>query len=473
MSTAARTAIPSSLEGRSNLPRGKPTRNLTAVVCDLFLVVLAAPLIVHLRVPFENFMRATNVHAPFGRNLTFALLFAPILVLCCHWQHLYSPPQAGLAETALRLAKALAVAAAMWTSIIYTSGAKEMSRFVVFAMSAASWVLLISWRFAYKRLRANRVNAGFGINALIIGSGPAARSISDYLRSHPAFGYRVIGIVDPKSCIARLREIVLEKFVDEILVSAASDRELVRLAAAEVADLNVALSVIPEGYDGLAIGASFEFVGRVPKITLFHNGHSDFELAIKRAIDVFVAGTLLLLMLPMLTLIAAVVVIDSGFPIIYSSKRVGKKGRVFNCHKFRTMVKNADALKSSLAHLNEREGVLFKISNDPRLTRVGRFLRKYSFDELPQLWNVLVGEMSLVGPRPALPTEVGSYEPEHTRRITVTPGITGLWQIRARGSASFDEYVNLDVQYIERFSLWLDFQILFRTIFVVIHGTGT
>jgi lipopolysaccharide/colanic/teichoic acid biosynthesis glycosyltransferase len=164
---------------------------------------------------------------------------------------------------------------------------------------------------------------------------------------------------------------------------------------------------------------------------------------------------------------------DSRGPIFYLSERVGKKGRVFRCCKFRTMVRDAEKRRSEMMHMNERDGVLFKISNDPRITQLGCFLRKYSLDELPQFFNVLVGDMSIVGPRPPLASEVKEYKLSHLRRLDVTPGITGLWQVQARQDPSFDSYVSLDVTYIEQWSLWLDLKIIARTVGVVFSGTGS
>jgi lipopolysaccharide/colanic/teichoic acid biosynthesis glycosyltransferase len=171
--------------------------------------------------------------------------------------------------------------------------------------------------------------------------------------------------------------------------------------------------------------------------------------------------------------VAIAVKLDSRGPIFYFSERIGKKGRRFRCIKFRTMVVDAEELRASVLHMNEREGVLFKISNDPRITKVGRFLRKYSLDEFPQFLNVLRGEMSVVGPRPPIGSEVSEYKLSHLRRLDVTPGITGLWQVQARQDPSFESYVSLDVTYIENWSVWLDIQILLRTIAVVLAGTGT
>lgn len=194
----------------------------------------------------------------------------------------------------------------------------------------------------------------------------------------------------------------------------------------------------------------------------------------KRAVDILAAGSLLVLLAPVLLLIAIAVAFDShNGKVIYSSRRVGKNGVEFDCYKFRTMMVNAHVMRATIAHLNERDGVLFKVTNDPRVTAVGRFLRKFSFDELPQLWNVLHGEMSLVGPRPPLPEECDLYDEIHTRRLEVVPGVTGLWQIKARQDPSFEAYIKHDLEYIDNWSLGLDLKILAKTIPVVVRGTGS
>jgi lipopolysaccharide/colanic/teichoic acid biosynthesis glycosyltransferase len=171
--------------------------------------------------------------------------------------------------------------------------------------------------------------------------------------------------------------------------------------------------------------------------------------------------------------IAIAVRFDSEGTVFYKAARIGRKGRTFCCYKFRTMVVNAERLKADLEHMNERESVLFKIVNDPRVTAVGRVLRKYSLDELPQLYNVLRGDMSLVGPRPPIASEVEQYDLAHLRRLDVLPGITGLWQVEARQDPSFDSYISLDTAYVENWSFWLDLKILARTIAVVFSGTGS
>ncbi|HEX4773762.1 MAG TPA: sugar transferase [Bryobacteraceae bacterium] len=189
-------------------------------------------------------------------------------------------------------------------------------------------------------------------------------------------------------------------------------------------------------------------------------------------IDKLLAGVALVVLAPVFAALAIIISIDSPGGVLYVSRRMGRKGNTFSCYKFRTMVVDAERLKANLHHLNERDGVLFKISNDPRITRVGRFLRKYSVDEFAQLWNVFRGDMSLVGPRPPLANEVEKYQLDHLRRLEVAPGITGLWQVEARSNPSFGRYIELDLQYVRDWNLLLDLKIVLKTIAVVIAGTG-
>jgi lipopolysaccharide/colanic/teichoic acid biosynthesis glycosyltransferase len=196
------------------------------------------------------------------------------------------------------------------------------------------------------------------------------------------------------------------------------------------------------------------------------------RMYLKRMMDVFVSSLALVFLWPLMAVIAIAVKLESPGPVIFRSLRVGKYGREFDCYKFRTMVAGSDALKESLGRLNERRGPFFKIADDPRVTRFGRFLRKYSLDELPQLWNVLKGDMSLVGPRPHPVEDCAQYTSEHRRRLVVTPGVTGLWQVLARANPSFEICMMLDLAYIEKWSLLLDCRVLLKTIPAVLAGEG-
>jgi lipopolysaccharide/colanic/teichoic acid biosynthesis glycosyltransferase len=192
----------------------------------------------------------------------------------------------------------------------------------------------------------------------------------------------------------------------------------------------------------------------------------------KRGFDIVFSLLALVVISPVLLLIAILVKLDSEGPILYVSERIGRNGKGFRFLKFRTMVKDADTLQGALLHLNERRGNLFKMSNDPRVTQLGTVLRRYSLDELPQFFSVLTGHMSVVGPRPCLPSEYARYTKEQRRRVEAVPGITGLWQVEARNHPSVDMYFALDIHYVENWSLWLDMRILLKTVAVVFSGTG-
>jgi len=230
---------------------------------------------------------------------------------------------------------------------------------------------------------------------------------------------------------------------------------------------------VPDLYDGLAWNAPIEYVGQFPTIPLHRRDFPIGAYLVKRAVDLTAAFLGLIALSPFLGLIALLLKMDSSGPVFYRAKRIGRKGRTFDCYKFRTMVSNADKLKAELEHMNERKGILFKIARDPRITRMGAWLRKYSLDELPQLYNVMRGDMSLVGPRPPIASEVEQYELSHLRRLDVLPGLTGLWQVEARQDPSFESYISLDTAYVENWSLILDLKILIRTVGVVITGTGS
>ena len=195
-------------------------------------------------------------------------------------------------------------------------------------------------------------------------------------------------------------------------------------------------------------------------------------LFLKRIMDVVLSTIVLVLLCPLMLVIVIAIKLESPGRAIYRSRRVGKSGRKFDCYKFRTMVAGSDRLKDNLRRLNQRRGPFFKIADDPRLTRIGGFLRKYSLDELPQLWNVLRGDMSLVGPRPHPVEDCAQYNSEHCRRLGVKPGVTGLWQVLARANPSFETCMMLDLAYIEKWSLLLDCRILVKTIPAVMAGEG-
>lgn len=310
-------------------------------------------------------------------------------------------------------------------------------------------------------------------NVLAVGSGTLAMSTLAEIRNSNRCVTGVISVPEFRQLCARAEfaAFAREQFVDEILVLSQDVDLLPVMREARRQRLDVSFA-IPE-LDAQESGEiTVERIGRARVVGVRRERAPSFELAAKRATDVVLSAIALVALLPLMLVIAALVAIDSEGPVLYRSQRVGTKGRKFRCYKFRTMAANAEADKELLRKRNQRTGAFFKITNDPRVTRVGKLLRRYSLDELPQLWNVLRGEMSLVGPRPHPLDDLKRYGTHHLRRLDFVPGITGLWQVTARQDPSFEKSVALDVEYIRNWSLLLDLRILWRTIGAVARGSG-
>ena len=214
-----------------------------------------------------------------------------------------------------------------------------------------------------------------------------------------------------------------------------------------------------------------EFAG-IPMISFQTSIAKEWQIFAKRLIDIGLSLIALILLLPVFIFTTIMIKATSKGPILFRQVRSGKNGRRFTLYKFRSMVVGAEMRKRALTHRNEMQGPVFKMQRDPRVTPFGRFMRKFSIDELPQLYNVIKGDLSLVGPRPALPAEVDMYESWQRRRLSMKPGVTCIWQVSGRNRIDFDRWMEMDLQYIDNFSIWLDFKILFRTIFVVLTGYG-
>lgn len=326
-------------------------------------------------------------------------------------------------------------------------------------------------------------------NFLIVGTGEVSRDVCSYLTSLRYSGYRFKGFVsmcepnDDQVAVSEdevigeihnVMEIARAKFIDEIIFSRRpSTPGVLSYVIRQARTMGISVRLIPSLTETLVDRTDVQYIGDLPTIDVFQAKRRPLALLAKRMIDVTVASIAFIVLLPLLAAIAIAVKVQSPGPLLYASRRVGHKGRVFTCYKFRTMIDRAETMQEQLLHMNERRKVLFKISNDPRVTPLGAILRKYSLDELPQLWNVIRGDMSLVGPRPSLGSEVAQYAAEHLRRLDAVPGITGLWQVEGRQDPSFEKYISLDSQYVNHWSLRLDLAILFRTISAVFRGTGS
>ncbi len=371
---------------------------------------------------------------------------------------------------------------------LYLMHAGNIPRAIVLLTVILVTVCLSVRRLIYRSMLYRRFERGVDTrNVLIIGTGPEAHALRHHLESMRHLGYTFKGFIelpgvdccapwvsrDVVGNLTTLFQQVRKQFVDEIFFTTPCERGIVHTVLEQARTHSVDLRVVPDMYDGLAWSNPIEYIGQFPTIPLHCGEIHEVGLALKRTFDILFSGLALILLSPFLLAIAIAIKLDSPGPVFYTSERIGKKGRVFRCLKFRTMVPDAEQRRAEVMHMNERKGVLFKITNDPRITPLGRFLRKYSLDELPQFFNVLVGDMSVVGPRPPIASEVREYKLSHLRRLNVTPGITGLWQVQGRKDPSFDSYVSLDMTYIDNWSIWLDMTIILRTVGVVLTGTGS
>jgi exopolysaccharide biosynthesis polyprenyl glycosylphosphotransferase len=261
--------------------------------------------------------------------------------------------------------------------------------------------------------------------------------------------------------------------VDEVIITLPwmYHRKIVSIIA-QCEREQVRVRIVPDMFQMTLSHLDVEDLGGIPMIGVRDISIGRTQGFVKRAMDVLISLIGLILLLPFFALLALLIKFDSDGPVFFTQIRVGKGENLFACYKFRSMRRGAEAEQDTLRTLNEADGPIFKMRDDPRITRVGRMLRRTSLDELPQLFNVLMGHMSLVGPRPAPPSEVQRYQPWHKRRLEVAPGITGLWQVSGRSELSFDEMVLLDLYYIEHWSPVLDVQIMLRTFPKVITGEG-
>jgi len=421
-------------------------------------------------------------HATEHAYMGFFLLYAMLVVLSCASQDLYRTPRdRNVLDETLMVTRAVITATLILVLFVFISGYNDVSRSVVLLSGMTNIVILSSWRYFKRRLILRRTAAGIGVSrVLIVGSGPMAVTIGDLLNSNPQLGYQFCGLLGEKrspdqrviGTVDQLRSVAISQFADEVFITLPSERQLVKCVTLEAYKLRLGVKIFPDLYDGLGWSAPLATIAGFPVMDLHWQPISRVGLSVKRFVDIVASGIGLVLAAPLLALLALCIRLDSPGPAIYAAERVGLKGKKFWCFKLRTMEVDADAKKKNLRATNERLGPFFKIENDPRVTRVGRWLRKTSLDELPQLWNVLRGEMSLVGPRPHPLDDFEQYSIEHLRRLDVSPGLTGLWQVTARRDPSFETNIALDLEYIENWSLGLDLKILLKTFPALMRADG-
>ena len=416
-----------------------------------------------------------------------AILFGIGWVVALWYQRLYRlRVRWHLRTEAKDIARSTILVAAVTLAMLFAFHQDDVSRLFLLALfivqPLVTFALRGTLRIAFGYMRRRGYNTRY---MLVVGTGRLAQDFADLVEARAGLGIQVIGHMsvpgEEQHLVTRpilgtidaIEEIFHTNIVDEVAAclppeSAGYLEPLASLAADE--GKTVRIPVDPR--DGALLNArEEEFEGLLIR-SLVHDGHREVGLAVKRLIDILGAAVGLAILSPLMLGTALAIRLRDGSPVLFRQTRVGLHGRPFTIVKFRTMAPDAEQRLHEVAHLNERSGAAFKASNDPRMSRLGRILRRTSIDEVPQLWNVLRGEMSLVGPRPPLPSEVGEYDIWHRRRLSMKPGITGLWQVESRLEPSFDRWVELDLSYIDRWSLWLDLRILLRTMPSVLMARG-
>jgi exopolysaccharide biosynthesis polyprenyl glycosylphosphotransferase len=367
-------------------------------------------------------------------------------------------------------------------------GNDQVSRSWVLLLGVFACLLLLCEKL-FLRISSRYVRTrGFNYRTvLIVGTNSAALKIADSIHGHRFWGYRILGFVvnghTPAESwpgrypiLGEIKHIphIIERHVVDDVIFAVSRRDLDRLE-------DLFLSLQEQGirtrfavnlFPHTQARVELEELDGIPLLSFATGPTSPLPLMAKRLLDVALAALLLVLGLPVVAAIAALIKFTSHGDVLFRQTRCGLNGRIFTLYKFRTMVENAEQRRQDLEHLNEMNGPVFKLKSDPRVTAFGRLLRRFSLDELPQLWNVLRGDMSLVGPRPPIPEEVARYERWQRRRLSMKPGLTCLWQVSGRNQIDFDRWMQLDLEYIDSWSPLLDLKILLRTIPAVLSGRG-
>ncbi|MFC1645702.1 sugar transferase [Candidatus Omnitrophota bacterium] len=375
-----------------------------------------------------------------------------------------------------------------FSSLAFALKIHFVSRAFIIILALVSFVLLNLEKWLVYEIRHYVRKKGHNLRYLLIaGTGPRAEKFINIINAHPEWGIEVMGLVDEDvakvgqkvygieiiGTLSNIEHILQYKVIDDVVFIVPRSwldriQESIQICETQGVKAHVAADLFNLN---IARARYSELVG-FPLLTFDTSFAMEWQLLVKRTIDLSVSFFSLIFLSPLFLIVAISIKLASPGPVFFKQRRVGFNGRFFTLFKFRSMSKDAQKKMTEVMHLNEMKGPVFKIKNDPRITPFGRFMRKTSIDELPQLYNILMGHMSLVGPRPPIPVEVNEYELWHRRRLSMRPGLTCLWQISGRNEVDFDEWMRLDLKYLDNWSLWLDFRILVKTIPAVLFGVG-
>lgn len=466
-------------------------RSLAQVVwfmlIDALLVIASFFVAYYLR--FNVFIDVMPGHVPtLWQYFRMVVFVAIIWVAILKMSGLYDKKHFSLLDEAALIIWSLFLGGFIFVGLLYIYQEFWFSRQVLGFAAIISAVMIVLFRFVYTEIESRLHRRGIGIKRIIIiGAGEIGQALAHKVSANQDLGYQVAGFLDDDAEHAgktyygfpvlggteKVSAIINQERIDEIIIADA------KLPSAKILDIitgaeskPIEFKIVPGILEIMASRVDTDEIGGIPLVSISMVQWHGFKAIIKRAFDLVVAGAVITILSPVLLITAMLIKFDSRGPIVFSQPRVGRNGQLFNAYKFRSMVPDAENKLREIEHLSDTEGHIFKMKNDPRVTRIGRFIRRFSIDELPQLFNVIKGEMSLVGPRPPLPREVNKYNSWEKKRLRIAPGLTGLWQVSGRSQLPFSDMVRLDIYYIENWSLWLDFKIIFKTIPVVFFGSG-
>ncbi len=455
-----------------------------SIVLDGFIVVIALAMANNLRPLFNVFPFVTDLYKPTITPILFPI-FSIIWVLIFLLLSVYDGRKNLYAVDEFSSITVGTILAAISLSGLLYITYRDVSRIVFLVFILIAFTLMLTWRvmvrLSFHLRKSNRIQ---NRKVLIIGAGPVGRDLEERFEKYPSLGMRIIGFLDDdrgkrKSEVDILgnlndaRNVISQANVNDVVIALPQRAyEKVNWLVSTLHDLPVKVWVIPDYFHLALHKATIEEFAGLPMLDLRAPALTDYQRMMKRGFDLIM--TILLMPLSLLIMLGIVIAIklESRGPILFIQKRVGENGTIFRIYKFRTMVPEAENLRHLVENINENGKLVHKSGQDPRVTRVGRFLRKTSLDELPQLYNILKGDMSLVGPRPEMPYLVERYEPWQRKRFTVPQGITGWWQVNGRSDKPMHLHTEDDLYYVQNYSLLLDLRILMKTVMVVLRGKG-
>jgi len=427
--------------------------------------------------------------APFPNYLWLLYIILPLWGVLLHYNGVYQSQRLEtIFQSCWRITRAIFWGSLVLAAIFYLSKAPTTSRTLMVFFVAINEFILVTERIILKYTLHRMRRKGYNYRTLlVVGTGERAQEFVNTIQRHKEWGLKIIGFIDRDlsrvgksicglqvlGTLEDLPDILHNSEIDEVVfIVPRSWLTILERPILACEEMGIKTRLAGDLFDHKIAKMHLQELNGQVFLTYDPTPHKQGAILVKRAIDVGLSYLLLLLTWPLFILIAIIIKLTSEGPVFFKQIRCGQNGRKFTMLKFRTMVDGAEGLRAQVEHLNEMNGPVFKAKNDPRVTKVGKILRKTSLDELPQLINVLRGEMSLVGPRPPLPSEVEKYEPWQRRKLSMKPGITCLWQVNGRNKIDFEKWMRLDLEYIDNWSLTLDMLILLKTIPAVLKGTG-